>query len=72
MDIIRHPLYPQVPRVRVVKPLTGFQVHIAFSDGTEKDMDLESYLHGPIFEPIRNDPQMFAAVHVDEEGDTLA
>ena len=72
MDTIRHPLYPTVPRVCSVKLLTGFQVHLVFSDGVEKDIDLKSHLLGPIFEPIRNDPQVFASVHVDDEGDTIA
>ena len=71
MKIISHPQYPDIPCVRAVKLLAGFKVHLTFTDGKERDVDLEPYLWGPVFEPIRNDPQMFAAVRVDEEGDTI-
>ena len=71
MEIIRHPKYPDLVGVRSVKPLNGFRVHIVFTDDTEREVDLEPYLWGPIFEPIRNDPQLFAAVTVDECGDTI-
>ncbi len=43
-----------------------------FTDGTKKTVDLEPYLHGPIFEPIRNDPRVFASVKVDERAGTIA
>ena len=33
-------------------------------------MDLKPFLHGPIFEPIRNDPAMFRDVRI--EGGTVA
>ncbi len=62
--------FTKLPRVTEVKPLEGFVVHLVFSDGTEKDVDLEPYLHGPIFEPIRSDPDYFRTVHV--EIDTIA
>ena len=62
-------LGPRV-RVRSVKPLSGFTAHFAFSDGTERDVDLEVYLHGPVFEPIRNDMAVFRAMRV--EGGTVA
>lgn len=45
-------------------------VRLTFEDGTHKDMDLEPYLRGPIFEPIRNDPALFRAVKI--EGNTIA
>ena len=56
-------------RVRTVKPLTGFVVRLGFEDGTQKEIDLDIYLHGPIFESIRNDPSMFHSVKID--GGTL-
>ena len=52
-------------RVRTVEPLQGFTVRTRFEDGTQKEIDLERYLRGPIFEPIRNDPAMFRSVKVD-------
>ena len=57
-------------RVRDVEPLDEFKVRIEFEDGTIKEIDLEPYLHGPIFEPIREDPVVFRSVKV--EGGTIA
>jgi hypothetical protein len=57
-------------RVQTVEPLEGFTVRIGFEDGTQKDINLEIYLRGPIFELIRNDPAMFRSVKV--EGSTIA
>ena len=42
-------------RVRSVTPLTGFSVRLEFTDGTAREVDLEKYLRGPIFEPLRTD-----------------
>ena len=55
----------QLPRVIAVQPLEGWNVHLTFSDGVEKDINLEPHLHGPIFEPIRNDPDYFRTIHID-------
>jgi hypothetical protein len=57
-------------RVRAVEPCEGFQVRVTFEDDTQRVIDLEPYLHGPIFEPIRRDPGMFRAMMV--EGGTIA
>lgn len=43
---------------------------LEFEDGTEKEVDLEPLLHGPIFEPIRQDRAVFEDVHI--EGGTVA
>jgi hypothetical protein len=72
MSILVHPRYPEVIGVRSVTVLTRFIVHITFTDGTERDIDLEPHLHGPIFEPIYNNPEMFAAIFVDPIGQTIA
>ena len=59
--------------VRAVKPRHGFVVHITFTDGTEREMDLDPYIgQGPVFAPLRNDPNLFRQVHVDPETETLA
>ncbi len=57
--------------VRSVRVLTGFHVQVEFTDGTRRDIDLEPFLWGPVFEPIRNDPQVFASLRVDEVGKTI-
>jgi hypothetical protein len=60
------------PRVRVqtVQPLRGFTVLITFENGFQREINLEPYLHGPIFEPIRNNPSMFSSLGI--EGGTIA
>jgi hypothetical protein len=37
-----------------------------FEDDTQGEVDLEPYLHGPIFEPIRNDPDVFRSMKVED------
>jgi hypothetical protein len=59
-----------VVRVKAVTPLTGYTVRLTFTDGTRKDIDLEPYLRGPIFEPLR-DPARFRQVAVDPELGTI-
>jgi hypothetical protein len=46
-------------------------VRLRFKDGLERVVDLEPYLHGPVFEPVRTDPEFFAAVRVDPEAGTI-
>ena len=62
-------LGPRV-RVRAVEPRQGFTVLVAFDNGTQREIDLASYLRGPIFESIRNDPAQFRAMKV--AGGTIA
>ena len=57
--------YPDTIDVRAVEPLTGFTVRVTFSDGSQRVINLEPHLEGPIFAPIRNDPEMFHRVFVD-------
>jgi hypothetical protein len=57
-------------RIREAKPLEEFCMLLEFEDGTQKEIDLEPYLRGPIFEPIRRDPAMFRDVRI--EGGTIA
>lgn len=57
-------------RVKTAEPLDGFRVRFGFEDGTQREIDLEPYLRGPIFEPIRNDPAIFRSMKI--EGGTVA
>ena len=59
------------PLVRVVaaETLAAFRVRVTFADGTSKDIDLEPYLHGPIFEPLRNDYALFSDIRI--QGGTI-
>ena len=58
-------------RISAVVPLGNYRVRLGFTDGSERDVDLEPYLRGPIFEPLRQDPTLFAAVQVDPELRTI-
>ena len=51
-------------RVKTVEPLDKFVVRITFKDGVQKEMDLEKFLRGEIFEPIRTNPKVFRSVKV--------
>ncbi|MEP7337572.1 MAG: DUF2442 domain-containing protein [Acidobacteriota bacterium] len=57
--------------IRSVVLLENYQVRLVFSTGEEKVVDLEPLLHGPIFEPIRQNPEIFRAVTVDPELGTI-
>lgn len=58
-------------RVLAAHPLGGFSVEVEFTDGTRREIDLEPYLRGPIFEPLRRDAATFAALSVDDELGTI-
>ena len=57
-------------RVRAVEPLQAFKVLVTFDNGTRREIDLEIYLHGPIFEPMRSNPAQFRAMKI--AGGTIA
>ena len=58
-------------RVNQVAPLDGFVVRLSFTDGTQRDVDLEPFLHGPIFEPILRERGEFLKVTVDSRAGTI-
>jgi hypothetical protein len=60
-----------VNRIRSVEPLDGFVLRLSFDDGTERDVDLEGELWGPMFEPLRANADLFRQVHVDQEVGTI-
>jgi hypothetical protein len=52
-------------RVKAVEPRDGFTVHVRFTNGEEREIDLSPYIgDGPIFQPLR-DPAYFRQVHVE-------
>jgi hypothetical protein len=42
----------------------GFQLHVVFNDGSENTIDLEHWLEGLMFEPLKN-PEYFKRFFVD-------
>jgi hypothetical protein len=62
---------PRPVRIRTAEPLEGYTLRLGFTDDTTREVDLEPYLRGPIFDPIRNDLQVFRAVRVDPPMGTI-
>ena len=58
-------------RISTVKVLDNFRVQSGSTDGRQKTVDLEPFLHGPIFEPIKNNRAYFKTVKVDKELGTI-
>jgi len=54
-------------QVTQVIALPGWRLGVVFSDGARGEIELESRLFGPMFEPLR-DPAVFAQADVDEFG----
>jgi hypothetical protein len=61
---------PEIIRVTEVEPLGGFVLRLRFNDESERILDLEDDLWGPVFEPLKTDPALFRAVRI--EGDSIA
>ncbi|NKQ35457.1 MAG: DUF2442 domain-containing protein [Chloroflexi bacterium] len=57
-------------RVSHAEPLDAFVVLVTFENGIQKEINLEPFLHGPIFESIRSNPERFREIHI--EGGTIA
>lgn len=58
--------------VTSVRVLSRYIVELGFADGAVKVLDLEPFLWGEAFEPLRADYAMFCAVDVDAEAGTIA
>ena len=56
-------------RVRKATPLAGFTMRLEFEDGTQKELNLEPFLRGSIFKPVREDLALFRQVKI--EGGTI-
>lgn len=69
--IVMNAEFPDVITLRKVRVLDGFRVRMTFSNDEIRELDLKSYLRGPIFEPLRRDIQFFRRVFVDAETETL-
>jgi hypothetical protein len=56
--------------VEAVRVLDGYRLELTFSTGEVRELDVERYLWGPAFEPLR-DPAEFPKVAVDPELGTI-
>lgn len=52
-------------RVRSAIALGGYRVRLTLTDGSVVERDLGSALRGPVFEPLRRSPELFAEVYVE-------
>ena len=57
--------------ITLVEVLHDHVVRLRFADGVEKTIDLDPYLHGPVFAQIRDDQNEFLAMKVDLEAGTI-
>jgi hypothetical protein len=62
--------YPMVD-VTGVRVLARYVVELTFDDGSIKVIDLEDWLQGPAFAPVRADYEVFRAIAVNPESGTL-
>ena len=58
-------------RIKSVKPIHDYVVFVQFTDGTKREIDLEPYLRGKVFEKIRQNPSIFQAMKIDERMSTI-
>lgn len=58
-----------LPRVVKAEYRGEFRIRVAFSDGVAGTIDFSGWLHGPIFEPLK-DPAYFARFFI--EGGTVS
>jgi hypothetical protein len=42
----------------------GYRIRLSFNDGSQKTVDFEAWLQGPVFEPVR-DPEYFRRFFLD-------
>ena len=55
-------------RVKAVRALGAFEIELLFTDGSRRVKDLGPRLHGRLFGQLRDDPDLFRRVCVDELG----
>ena len=56
--------------IKQVEYISGYKLLLTFQDGAEKIVDLEPYLDGEIFEPLKN-LEYFKTVRVEPDLDTI-
>lgn len=54
-----------------VRVLARYLVLLAFADGSERVIDLEPLLWGPMFQPLLGNYEVFSQVRVDPDAGTI-
>ena len=52
-------------RIADVQPLPGYRLRLRLTDGSTIERDVGPLLVGPVFDPIRGQPEMVAGVGID-------
>ena len=60
----------KLARVKTAEVVRGFLVRLTFSDGVIREVDLEQYLRGPVFEELHIE-ERFRELQVDQELGTI-
>jgi len=50
--------------VKKVRPLDNYILHVRFSTGEEKKIDVSALLNEPVFKPLQNE-SLFRSVYID-------
>lgn len=59
-----------VLHIEAATVVEAYKLDVTFDDGTQKVVDIEPLLWGPMFEPLK-DPEVFAQVRVDPVARTV-
>lgn len=59
-----------IVKIKSVTVLELYKIKVTFDDATERTIDLEPLLYGPMYGPLK-DPETFKAVKVDLEAATV-
>jgi hypothetical protein len=51
-------------RIETAEPLPGLRLRLTLTDGSVVERDVASLLSGPVFEQLREEPELFAQVTV--------
>ncbi len=57
--------------VTAVRVLSRYVVELTFETGDVRVVDLEPFLDGPVFEPLKKDYELFRQVRADSEAGTI-
>jgi hypothetical protein len=68
VEVVEQEWFNKVVAVRVLRP---FVLDVRFADGHRREVDIEPFLWGEVFAPLR-EPDFFARAFVDEELGTVA
>ncbi len=61
---------PDIVLVESFEKLGEYRIRMRFTNGQEREIDLAPYLHGPVFQPLLMNRELFETIHI--EGGTIA